>query len=74
MGKQLLEFGKKLTVNKSLGHKIAQAGYLHSVGDENLNEIKMARILSDLLRESEIDGCHGIKFITRCLSGGPLAA
>jgi hypothetical protein len=73
MGKQLLEFGKKLTANKGIGHKIAQAEYLHSVGDENLNEIKMARILSDLLRESEIDDRHGNNCCGEHLSGGSLA-
>ena len=56
------------------GHKTAPAECLQPDGDENLNDIEVAYILNGLLRESEIDGCHGINIFTRCLSGGPLAA
>ncbi len=65
--------GKQLTVIKSIGHKTAQAAYLHIARDENLNEIKLARILSDLLRESEIDDRKGNNSSGEHLSGGSLA-
>jgi hypothetical protein len=41
-------------MNRRIGHKTAQAWYLQSDGDENLNEFKVAYILNDLLGESEI--------------------
>lgn len=55
------------------GHKIAQARCFFSEGDENLNDFKMAYILCNLLRESEIYGPNRNNGFKERLSGGTLA-